>query len=432
MTSTLNRTVPQISIGEAISRLMPDGVPFRFTAYDGSAAGPEDSPIRLHLNNERGLSYLITAPGDLGMARAYVSGDLSLEGVHPGDPYEAMRVLQRESGIKIPSPAEALQIIRGLGWSYLKPPPPPPQEALPRWRRLIEGFRHSKGRDADAIHHHYDVSNRFYEMVLGPSMTYTCACFPTEDATLEEAQFEKYDLVARKLGLRPGMKLLDIGSGWGGMVRHAAQHYGVEVVGVTLSREQAAWAEDAIKRDGLDAVAEVRWGDYRDVPDTGFHAVSSIGLTEHIGIRNYPAYFSFIRDKLLPGGRLLNHYITRRDNLSTDTGAFIDRYVFPDGELTGSGRIITEMQDVGLEVRHEENLREHYALTLKGWCHNLRANWDECVREVGEGTAKVWGLYMAGSRLSFERNEIQLHQVLAVKPDQDGNADFPLRPTWLS
>jgi cyclopropane-fatty-acyl-phospholipid synthase len=432
MTSTLNRTVPQITIGEAISRLMPDGVPFRFTAYDGSAAGPEDSPIRVHLNNERGLSYLITAPGDLGMARAYVSGDLTLEGVHPGDPYDAMRVLQRESGIKIPSPTEALAIIRGLGWSYLKPPPPPPQEALPRWRRLIEGFRHSKGRDADAIHHHYDVSNRFYEMVLGPSMTYTCACFPTEDTTLEEAQFQKYDLVARKLGLKPGMKLLDIGSGWGGMVRHAAKHYGVEVVGVTLSREQAAWAQDAIKRDGLDAVAEVRWGDYRDVRDTGFHAVSSIGLTEHIGIRNYPAYFSFIRDKLLPGGRLLNHCITRRDNLSTDTGAFIDRYVFPDGELTGSGRIITEMQDVGLEVRHEENLREHYALTLKGWCHNLRTNWDECVREVGEGTAKVWGLYMAGSRLSFERNEIQLHQVLAVRPDEDGDAHFPLRPTWLT
>jgi len=431
MTSTLNRTVPQISVGEAISRLMPDGVPFHFTAYDGSEAGPADSPIRLHLRNERGLSYLLTAPGDLGMARAYVSGDLLLEGVHPGNPYDAMLLLQREAGMRIPSPAEALQIVRGLGWSLLKPPPPPPEEALPRWRRLLEGFRHSKTRDAEAIHHHYDVSNRFYELVLGSSMTYTCACFPHEDATLEEAQYAKYDLVARKLGLQPGMRLLDIGSGWGGMVRHAARHYGVEVVGVTLSREQAAWAQDAIKRDGLDDVAEVRHGDYRDVRDTGFHAVSSIGLTEHIGVRNYPAYFAFMRGKLLPGGRLLNHCITRPDNATTDTGAFIDRYVFPDGELTGSGRIITEMQNLGLEVRHEENLREHYALTLKGWCENLEANWDECVREAGEGTAKVWGLYMAGSRLSFERNEIQLHQVLAVKPDADGNAHFPLRPTWL-
>jgi cyclopropane-fatty-acyl-phospholipid synthase len=297
---------------------------------------------------------------------------------------------------------------------------------------VLEGLRHSKSRDAEVIHHHYDVSNRFYEMVLGPSMTYTCACFPRQDATLEEAQEAKYDLVARKLDLRPGMRLLDVGSGWGGMVRHAVKNYGVTAVGVTLSREQAAWAQEAIKRDGIDDVAEVRFGDYRDVADTGFDAVSSIGLTEHIGVANYPSYFTFLRDKLVPGGRLLNHCITRPHNSKQSTGAFIDRYVFPDGELTGSGRIITEIQNVGLEVRHEENLREHYALTLKGWCDNLEANWDECVREVGEGTAKVWGLYMAGSRLAFERNDIQLHQVLAVKPDADGDAHFPLRPTWLS
>ncbi|MEP7088799.1 MAG: cyclopropane-fatty-acyl-phospholipid synthase family protein [Nocardioidaceae bacterium] len=431
MTSTLNRTVPTITIGEAISRLMPGGVPFRFTAYDGSSAGPADSPIEVHLENERGLSYLLTAPGDLGMARAYVSGDLTLGGVHPGNPYEAVLLLARESGFKIPPPAEAFQIVRGLGWSYLKPPPPPPEEALPKWRRLLEGFRHSKGRDADAIHHHYDVSNRFYELVLGTSMTYTCAVFPEQGTSLEDAQFAKYDLVCRKLGLKPGMRLLDIGSGWGGMVRHAARHFGVTVVGVTLSREQAAWAQDAIKREGLDHVAEVRFSDYRDVRDTGFDAVSSIGLTEHIGVKNYPPYFAFMRDKLVPGGRLLNHCITRPDNSVTDTGAFIDRYVFPDGELTGSGRIITEIQNLGLEVRHEENLREHYALTLKGWCENLVENWDECVREVGEGTAKVWGIYMAGSRMSFERNEIQLHQVLAVKPDENGRAHFPLRPDWL-
>jgi cyclopropane-fatty-acyl-phospholipid synthase len=430
MTTTLNRP-DQISIAEAVTRLMPRGVPFRFTAYDGSTAGPADSPIHVDLLTERGLSYLITAPGDLGLARAYVSGDIALEGVHPGNPYEAMLLLGRESGFKIPPPAEALKIVRGLGWSTLLPPPPPPQEALPKWRRVLEGFRHSKGRDAEAIHHHYDVSNRFYELVLGPSMTYTCAAFATEGTSLEEAQFAKYDLVCRKLGLRPGKRLLDVGSGWGGMVRHAATHYGAEVVGVTLSREQAAWAQDAIKRDGLDDVAEVRFGDYRDVPDTGFDAVSSIGLTEHIGVRNYPAYFALLQDKLLPGGRLLNHCITRPTNRTTDTGYFIDRYIFPDGELTGSGRIITTMQDVGLEVRHEENLREHYALTLKGWSANLVTNWDECVREVGIGTAKVWGIYMAGSRRAFERNELQLHQVLAVKPDEHGDAHFPLRPDWV-
>jgi cyclopropane-fatty-acyl-phospholipid synthase len=298
---------------------------------------------------------------------------------------------------------------------------------------MVEGVRHSRTRDAEAIHHHYDVSNRFYEMVLGPSMTYTCACFPHEDASLEEAQAFKYDLVARKLALRPGMRLLDVGCGWGGMVRHAAREYGVRVIGVTLSREQAAWGQAAVEREGLADLAEVRFGDYREVAETGFDAISSIGLTEHIGVRNYPSYFTFLRDRLVPGGRLLNHCITRADNTSrVTTGAFIDRYVFPDGELTGSGRIITAMQDVGLEVRHEENLREHYALTLRDWCENLVEHWDECVAEVGVGTAKVWGLYMAGSRLGFERNEIQLHQVLGVRTDDRGRSGFPLRPTWLS
>ncbi|MBA2463410.1 MAG: class I SAM-dependent methyltransferase [Nocardioidaceae bacterium] len=434
MTNALDRRdplAPRVSIGDALTRLMAGGVPFRFTAYDGSTAGPSDSPIHLRLLTERGLSYLLSAPGDLGMARAYVSGDIELEGVHPGNPYDALTHLQSNLRFRMPSPTEAFQLARGIGLGKLLPPEPPPQEALPRWRRLLEGFRHSRGRDAGAIHHHYDVSNRFYEMVLGPSMTYTCACFPTVDASLEQAQAYKYDLVARKLGLRPGMRLLDVGCGWGGMVRHAAREYGAEVVGVTLSREQAAWGRRAIEREGLTGLAEVRFGDYREVAQTGFDAVSSIGLTEHIGTRNYPAYFAFLRDKLVPGGRLLNHCITRADNTSTDTGAFIDRYVFPDGELTGSGRIIATMQDVGLEVRHEENLREHYALTLKGWCQNLVDNWDECVSEVGEGTAKVWGIYMAGSRLAFDRNEIQLHQVLGVRPGDDGRSDFPLRPTWL-
>jgi cyclopropane-fatty-acyl-phospholipid synthase len=214
------------------------------------------------------------------------------------------------------------------------------------------------------------------------------------------------------------------------MVRYAARR-GVRVIGATLSREQAQWAQDAIRAEGLQDLAEVRFSDYRDVTETGFDAVSSIGLTEHIGVANYPSYFQWIQDRLRPGGLLLNHCITRPDNKSRATaGAFIDRYVFPDGELIGSGTIIRAMQDVGLEVRHEENLREHYALTLAGWCRNLQENWDACVAEVGEATARVWGLYMAGSRLGFERNVVQLHQVLAVKLDDQGGAGLPLRPWW--
>lgn len=418
----------RLSMAQILDAVSADGVPLRFTAFDGSATGPANAAYGLDLKTPRGASYLATAPGDLGMARAYVAGDLDLVGVHPGDPYELLNAMG-DLHFRMPPPKTAAAIARSLGVELLKPPPPPPQEALPRWRRVAEGLRHSKTRDAEAIHHHYDVSNTFYEYVLGPSMTYTCACYPHDGATLEEAQENKYRLVFDKLRLAEGDRLLDIGCGWGGMVRYAARR-GVRVIGATLSAEQASWAQEAIRREGLQDLAEVRHSDYRDVTETGFDAVSSIGLTEHIGVRNYPAYFDFIKGRLRDGGLLLNHSITRPLNRRMSTGAFIDRYVFPDGELTGSGTIIAAAQDAGLEVRHEENLREHYARTLAGWCANLRDNWDACVEEVGESTARVWGLYMAGSRVGFERNIVQLHQVLAVKLDDRGGAGLPLRPWW--
>ena len=421
----------RMSLAEMFESLLARPVPVRFTAYDGSSSGPDDAEVTIELKNERGLAYLITAPGDLGMGRAYVAGDLEIHGVHPGDPYEVMVLLLRELKFRRPTAAQAMTIMRSIGLSHMVPPAPPPQEHLPRWRRMMEGLRHSPERDGKVIQHHYDVSNRFYELVLGPSMTYTCALYPTGQETLEEAQHAKYDLVARKLDLQPGQRLLDVGCGWGGMVRHAAREYGVRGLGVTLSREQAEWATQKNKEEGLDHLVEVRHMDYRDVPETGFDAISSIGLTEHIGVANYAAYFKLLHSKLLPGARLLNHCITRPVNKPIATGAFIDRYVFPDGELTGSGRIITDAQDAGLEVQHEENLRIHYALTLAGWCANLEKNWDECVAEVGEGTARVWGLYMAGSRMHFERNEIQLHQVLATRTD-NGESRFPLRPDWIA
>ncbi|MGV8874791.1 MAG: class I SAM-dependent methyltransferase [Rhodococcus sp. (in: high G+C Gram-positive bacteria)] len=428
-----NRTVngsPKLKISEILELISDGNIPLRFTAYDGSTAGPEDAKIGINLKSARGTTYLATAPGDLGMARAYVSGDLEGTGVHPGDPYELLALMGDQLHFRRPSAMTLASIMRSLGWDVLRPIAPPPQEAIPRWRRMAEGLRHSKTRDAEAIHHHYDVSNAFYEMVLGPSMTYTCAAFETVDQSLEAAQENKYRLVFDKLGLKPGDRLLDIGCGWGSMVRYAARR-GVRVIGVTLSQEQASWAQQAIEDEGLAEFAEVRFSDYRDVPETDFDAISSIGLTEHIGVQNYPSYFSFVQSKLRDGGRLLNHSITRPDNRAhAKAGSFIDRYVFPDGELTGSGRIITEIQDVGLEVRHEENLREHYALTLAGWCRNLVDNWDACVAEAGEGTARVWGLYMAGSRLGFERNVVQLHQVLAVKLGPKGQANVPLRPWW--
>jgi cyclopropane-fatty-acyl-phospholipid synthase len=425
-------TFTKMSIVDALNSLLQAPLPLRFTAYDGSASGPEDSPYGLHVATERGLNYILTAPGDLGFGRAYVAGDLEITGVHPGDPYAALKLVQSNLKFRRPNPVELANLVRSVGLSRLRPPAPPPQEAPSRLRRTLEGLRHSLGRDAEAIHHHYDVSNTFYEYVLGPSMTYTCAVYPTDDATLEEAQHHKYDLVARKLDLQEGQRLLDVGCGWGGMVRHAAREYGVKALGVTLSREQASWATQRIKEEGLDHLAEVRHMDYRHVEERDFDAISSIGLTEHIGVKNYPSYFAFIEDRLRPQGRLLNHCITRHDNNFRETGHFLDRYVFPDGELIGSGRIISEVQDAGLEVQHEENFRVHYAKTLTGWCQNLVDNWDACVAEVGEGTARVWGLYMAGSRIGFERNDTQLHHVLATKTDENGSSGYPLRHTFGS
>ena len=420
----------------AVLEILAGGqLPLRFTAYDGSAAGPADAPFGLDLKTPRGTTYLATSRGDLGLARAYIAGDLAIHGVHPGDPYELLKALANDLVFTVPPPRVLVDVIRSIGIRQLRPLKPPPEEAQPRWRRVAGGLRHSKARDAEAIRHHYDVSNTFYEWVLGPSMTYTCACYPDADASLDAAQENKYRLVFEKLRLQPGDRLLDVGCGWGGMVRYAARR-GVRATGVTLSVEQTAWAQQAIANEGLGDLAEVRYGDYRDIAEGGFDAVSSIGLLEHIGVRNYAAYFEFLRSRLRPGGLLLNHCITRPENGSKAAAhGFIDRYVFPDGELTGSGRIITEAQDAGLEVLHEENLRQHYALTLRDWCANLVEHWDEAVAEVGLPTAKVWGLYMAGSRLAFENNGIQLHQVLLSRTDAHASAraeagDLPLRPWW--
>ncbi|HSX67456.1 cyclopropane-fatty-acyl-phospholipid synthase family protein [Nocardioides sp.] len=418
-------------IAEVLDAFFDGALPVRIAAYDGSEAGDTGCPYTLDITSPRGLAYLLTAPGDLGLARAYVSGDLVLRGTHPGDPYPMLVLMAGRTDIPRPGPLDVLRLMADLGVSNFIPPKPPPEEHLPAWRTKLDGLRwfqrHTEERDADAIRHHYDVSNRFYELVLGPSMTYTCAVFARPVATLEEAQEAKYDLICRKLDLRPGQRLLDLGCGWGGMVRFAAREYGVHALGVTLSREQASWAQRAIKEEHLDPYAEVRHLDYRHLDEAGFDAISSIGLTEHIGVANYPAYFAFVADRLKPDGRLLNHCITRADTRRDGrAGAFIDRYVFPDGELAASGTVVSAVEGAGLEVQHHENLRRHYALTLAGWNRNLVDNWDACVAEAGLGTARVWGLYMAGSRVGFERNEVQLHHVLATRT-VEGGTSYPMR-----
>lgn len=420
------------SVAQAIHSVLGEPPGMGVVAHDGSTAGNLAGTV-MRLRTPRALSYVVSHPGQLGFARAYLQGDLSIDGMDEACPYDELRLMQGFD-VRIPPLRElpkVLRAVRGSGVRLTELPDLPDLETPSELRKLAHGIRHGRRRDAEAIRHHYDVSNRFYEMLLGPSMTYTCAVYPRADATLEEAQEEKYDLVCRKLGLEPGMRLLDVGCGWGGMVRHAVRHYGVTALGVTLSQAQATWAQEQIGAEGLTG-AEVRHADYRDVTERGFDAVSSIGLTEHIGVRNYGSYFTFLRDRLRDGGRLLNHCITWRspDHVPMRRSDFIARYVFPDGELAASGRIVTEMERVGLEVHHHENLRQHYARTCAAWCENLSRHWEECVTEAGLPTARVWGLYLAGSRYNFERNAIQLHQVLATRTSAEGEAGYPFRPTF--
>ncbi|MFF0578696.1 class I SAM-dependent methyltransferase [Streptosporangium saharense] len=415
-----------MKLAEIFEMVVGSEAGIRFKAYDGSKAGPDSADIGIEVKSPIAVAYLAQAPGELGLARAYVSGHIDVE----GDMYS---LLARMWSLTINdiSTAQKIAAVRALGLKPLMMRVQPPPQEVRRSMLAKMGSRHAKQRDAEAIHHHYDVSNKFYSWVLGPSMAYTCAVYPTEESSLEEAQYAKFDLVARKLGLKPGMRLLDVGCGWGGMVMHAAREYGVKALGVTLSRQQAEWAQKAIAEAGLGELAEVRHMDYRDVKESGFDAVSSIGLTEHIGKDQLPFYFRFLYDKLVPGGRILNHCITRPTGVekTINAGGFINRYVFPDGELESVGHLVRQMEDTGFEIRHEENLREHYAQTLRHWCANLDDHWDEAVEEVGQGTARVWRLYMAGCVVGFERNKVQLHQVLGVKLDDRGEARMPLRPS---
>ncbi len=419
------------TVADALERIVGRDLPIAIEAYDGSRIGPADAAATILVRSPDAIRRILTAPGELGLGRAYVVGDIDLE----GDIFLALTALRaRLPRIRI-GPSQALALGSLVGLDGLRPLPPPPEEAH------LTGRRHSRERDAAAISHHYDVSNRFYELVLGPSRTYSCALWARPEMTLEQAQEAKLELICRKLGLHEGMRLLDVGCGWGSMVMHAARRHGVSAVGITLSREQASWAEKAVSESGLAGGVEIRLQDYRDVRDGPYDAISSIGMFEHVGRRNLSLYFHRLRALLAPGGRLLNHGISRPARRSSASGrgpatparlsrnSFIDRYVFPDGELHEVGAVVSTMQAAGLEVRHLESLREHYARTLRAWVGNLEGHWDEAVREAGAPRARVWRLYMAASALNFERGRTQVHQILAVRPDR-GRSGMPLRPVF--
>ncbi|MFF9017960.1 class I SAM-dependent methyltransferase [Streptomyces sp. NPDC014870] len=406
-------------------------LPVRLRAWDGTEAGPADGPV-LIVRHRRALRRLLWKPGELGLARAWVAGEIDVEG-------DLYTVLDRLAGVfwdRGEATRSALESVRdprlrAAAAAFLKlagpyPPPAPPAEEV----RRRSGSRHSKHRDKQAISHHYDVGNDFYALVLGPSMVYSCAYW-TDGGNLEDAQRDKLDLIARKLRLKEGDRLLDVGCGWGSMAIHAARAYGAQVVGVTLSREQAAFARKRIAEEGLTDRIEIRVQDYRDVKDGPYDAISSIGMAEHVGEVQYREYADILHSLLKPGGRLLNHQISRRpepDEAAYEVDAFIDAYVFPDGELAPMGRTLTTLEDAGFEVRDVEAIREHYALTLRRWVANLEADWDRAVRLTSPGRARIWRLYMAASAVSFERNRIGVNQFLAVKTPESGTSGVALRP----
>jgi len=412
-----------MALARLVEELLGPDLPVRITAYDGSSVGPEDAPATLSIQSPDALRRVLTAPGELGLARAYVAGDVDID----GDIFAVLQLHERFPSLRI-SPSHMRRLLGELGgWRQLRPLPPPPEEVK------LQGRRHSLARDRAAISHHYDVSNRFYRMVLGPSLTYSCAVFRSPDDTLEEAQANKYELICRKLGLEEGSRLLDVGCGWGGMAMHAAQYHGARAVGVTISRRQAELAEKRVVEAGLSDRVQIRLQDYREIDDGPYDAISSIGMFEHVGRAKLAEYFDRLRRLLRPGGRLLNHGITRPEvhDPRLPRRSFVNRYVFPDGELHEVGTVISVMQqEVGFEVRHSETLREHYALTLRHWIANLERNWDAAVAETSEGRARVWRLYMAGAAHNFALGHTQIHQVLAVPRVDDGVSGLPLRPRF--
>jgi cyclopropane-fatty-acyl-phospholipid synthase len=412
-------------------------LPVRIKCWDGSQAGNPAADATLVFKNRRALRRLLWAPNELGLVRAYVSEDVDFEG-------DIFAVLDLQDVIERVAHHQAIGLsgrqrldaaMTALRMGVVGLPPKPPAEEIRRRR----GRLHSKARDVESISLHYDVSNEFYRLILGESMVYSCAYWaqvPGSDYGLDQAQRDKCELVCVKLGLQPGMRLLDVGCGWGTLAIHAATHHGASVVGITLSQEQADLARVRVERAGVEDQVEIRIQDYRDVVDGPYDAISSIGMSEHVGSIQLLAYGQTMMDLLRPGGRLLNHAIASVRTLpppaKVDPG-FIDRYIFPDGELVTLSTTLAVLEQVGFETRDSEALREHYGMTLRAWVDNLRSSWDDAQQLVGTSRARTWLLYLAACALAFERGNITIHQVLAVRQGERGASGFPrTRGEWLA
>jgi len=396
--------------GGSLTRL-----PVAIRFWDGSVltpdttSGGESGPPTVVVRHRRALAHLLHEPGELGLSRAYVDGSLAAE----GDLEELLALRRPMRSISLTTADRArlaLATLRVAGPGVMRRPPVPAIETTTE-------RRHSLDSDRSAISHHYDLSNDFYRLVLGPSLVYSCAYFSEEDDSLEEAQERKLDVLCRKLRLQPGERFLDIGCGWGSLVLHAAERYGVHATGITLSEPQAALARARADELGLTDRVDIRVADYRELRDPPFDKIASVGMYEHVGRAELEGYIRVVHDLLRPGGLVLNHGISQLHGDPPDARSFIARYIFPDGELQPFARVAGALQRGGLEVRDVESLREHYALTLRRWVVNLRAGRERAVTLVGPERTRTWELYMAGSARAFDAGEISIYQILAVRGD---------------
>jgi cyclopropane-fatty-acyl-phospholipid synthase len=380
-------------------------LPLRVSLWNGASVALDEAPqVTVTLKNMTAARYFLS-PSMAALGEGFVEGHIDVEGPIRGIVSIAeglARDQDREHG-------------RGM---------------LPNWLS-----RHTRKSDKSAIEYHYDVSNEFYSLWLDPQMVYSCAYFRSDDEDLAAAQTAKLDHVCRKLMLAPGQTLLDIGCGWGALVMHAARHYGVRAVGITLSENQFSLAVERVKAAGLDGQVEIRLQDYRDVPGEGvYDRISSIGMFEHVGLKNLRPYFDIVHRLLKPGGVALNHGITSCDaesrSVGLGAGEFIDRYVFPDGELPHVSLAIREMSAAGLELTDAESLRRHYAKTLWLWSDGFERNLARLTELAGERRARIWRVYLAGCAHAFAHNWINIYQLQAIRPQ--ASREGALSPLPLS
>ncbi len=393
---------------------------FAVRLWNGEVLPADTTPatFTLGLNHPGALRCMFRLPLELSLGEAFIYGDFDID----GDIFAAVAWMDAFSRSPF-SKKDFWRLLRQIKALPLERT----QRDQGRGPARLTGRRHSPSRDRAAITYHYDVGNAFYRLWLDRWMTYSCAYFVTGEEDLDTAQEQKYEHICRKLRLRPGERLLDIGCGWGGLVIYAVKKYGVRAVGVTLSEKQREYAAQRIAEAGLQGRAEVRLQDYRDLADESFDKIVSVGMFEHVGRDHLPEYFAHTFRLLKPGALFLNHGISRRPRRKArgwralierrvlGANDFIQRYVFPDGELVPVSEVNLFAEEAGFEVRDVENLREHYALTLQHWVRRLQSRWDEAVQASDEVTARIWRLYMAASAYGFDIGNINVNQTLLLK-----------------